>query len=146
MITFTNVPKHVEDLLEKWNGTASRRDFLKTSGLFVVSFGAAAVASPRLTQPSVDAQAVPDGVGPYPDPDFRQLDSWIVMHEDNTATFYVGKTDLGQGTGTAFRHRMRSRSTAGPCGAWLLKRGESCWRWHPRGLGCRLTSSRSATA
>ncbi|MBI1876133.1 MAG: molybdopterin-dependent oxidoreductase, partial [Acidobacteria bacterium] len=106
MITFTNVPKHVEDLLEKWNGTASRRDFLKTSGLFVVSFGAAAVASPRLTQPSVDAQAVPDGVGPYPDPDFRQLDSWIVMHEDNTATFYVGKTDLGQGTGTAFRQVM----------------------------------------
>ncbi len=44
--------------------------------------------------------------GPYPDPDFRQLDSWIVIHEDNTATFYVGKTDCGQGTGTAFRQMM----------------------------------------
>ncbi|MGH9257288.1 MAG: molybdopterin cofactor-binding domain-containing protein, partial [Vicinamibacterales bacterium] len=43
---------------------------------------------------------------PYPDPDFRQLDSWIVIHQDNTATFYVGKTDLGQGTGTAFRQIM----------------------------------------
>jgi CO/xanthine dehydrogenase Mo-binding subunit len=44
--------------------------------------------------------------GPYPDPDFRQLDSWIVIRQDNTATFYVGKTDLGQGTGTAFRQMM----------------------------------------
>ena len=50
----------------------------------------------------VDAQAP----GPYPDPDFRQLDSWIVIHENNTATFFVGKTDCGQGTGTAFRQMM----------------------------------------
>ena len=46
------------------------------------------------------------GAGPYPDPDFQQLDSWIVIRQDNTATFYVGKTDLGQGTGTAFRQIM----------------------------------------
>ena len=44
--------------------------------------------------------------GPYPDPNFRQLDSWIVIHEDSTATFYVGKTDGGQGTGTALRQMM----------------------------------------
>jgi CO/xanthine dehydrogenase Mo-binding subunit len=44
--------------------------------------------------------------GPYPDPNFRQLDSWIVIHQDNTATFYVGKTDCGQGTGTSFRQMM----------------------------------------
>jgi CO/xanthine dehydrogenase Mo-binding subunit len=29
-----------------------------------------------------------------------------VIRQDNTATFYVGKTDLGQGTGTAFRQMM----------------------------------------
>jgi CO/xanthine dehydrogenase Mo-binding subunit len=46
------------------------------------------------------------GSGPYPDPDFHQLDSWIVIRPDNTATFFVGKTDLGQGTGTAFRQIM----------------------------------------
>jgi CO/xanthine dehydrogenase Mo-binding subunit len=46
------------------------------------------------------------GAGPYPDPNFRQLDSWIVIHQNNTATFYVGKTDCGQGTGTAFRQMM----------------------------------------
>src|SRR5437867_2460910 len=48
----------------------------------------------------------PHAAGPYPDPNFRQLDSWIVIHEDNTATFYVGKTDCGQGTGTSFRQMM----------------------------------------
>ena len=38
--------------------------------------------------------------------DPRKLDSWIVIHENNTATFYVGKTDPGQGTGTGFRQLM----------------------------------------
>ncbi len=73
----------------------SRRDLLRTAGLLVVSVGG---ASPL-------ALAQPAGA-PYPDPDFRQLDSWIVVHQDNTATFYVGKTDCGQGTGTAFRQMM----------------------------------------
>jgi CO/xanthine dehydrogenase Mo-binding subunit len=75
----------------------SRRDFLKSSGMLVVSVGA--LAAP-------DFDLVAQAPGPYPDPDFRQLDSWIVIREDNTATFYVGKTDLGQGTGTAFRQIM----------------------------------------
>ena len=78
----------------------SRRDFLKTSGMLIVSIGASSAA--RL----VDAPLVHAQEGPYPDPDFRQLDSWIVIREDNTATFYVGKTDCGQGTGTAFRQMM----------------------------------------
>ena len=63
-----------------------------------VSFAASTIAGPL-----AEAQ---QAAGPYPDPDFRQLDSWIVIHEDNTATFYVGKTDCGQGTGTAFRQMM----------------------------------------
>ena len=46
------------------------------------------------------------GDGAYPDPDYLQLDTWIVVHPDNTATFFVGKTDGGQGTGTAFRQMM----------------------------------------
>ena len=29
-----------------------------------------------------------------------------MIRPDNTATFFVGKTDLGQGTGTAFRQIM----------------------------------------
>ncbi len=79
------IPKRVEEAL------ASRRSFLKGAGLLVVSLGSSASAQ---------------SAGPYPDPNFRQLDSWIVIHQDNTATFYVGKTDCGQGTGTAFRQMM----------------------------------------
>jgi nicotinate dehydrogenase subunit B len=78
----------------------TRRDFIKQSGYLVVGFTAVANADPFSAV--VEAQAP----GPYPDPDFRQLDSWIVIREDNTATFHVGKTDLGQGTGTAFRQIM----------------------------------------
>ncbi len=96
MTTFTKIPAYIEDALETQNPT--RRDFLKTSGLLVVSFGVSAIAPPFA--------AAQQAAGPYPDPDFRQLDSWIVIHEDNTATFYVGKTDCGQGTGTAFRQMM----------------------------------------
>ena len=80
--------------------TASRRTFLKGSGMLVVSVGAAAVTGPF----AIDANG--QAAGPYPDPTFRQLDSWIVIREDNTATFFVGKTDCGQGTGTAFRQMM----------------------------------------
>src|SRR5207245_8194996 len=43
---------------------------------------------------------------PYPNPNYLQLNSWIVIHENNSPTFYVGKTDCGQGTGTAFRQMM----------------------------------------
>jgi len=100
MTTFTKIPRQVEELLEQWNGTHSRRTFLKGSGLLVVSVGAAAVVGPFAADASAQA------AGPYPDPDFRQLDSWIVIQENNTATFYVGKTDCGQGTGTAFRQMM----------------------------------------
>ena len=72
-----------------------RREFLQTSGVLIAS----ASAMP------FDVFAL-QAAGPYPDPDFRQLDSWIAIRADNTATFFVGKTDLGQGTGTAFRQIM----------------------------------------
>ena len=82
----------------------TRRQFLKNSGFLVVSFSAMPLA---FADPAGAAAAQARlGAGPYPDPDFRQLDSWIVIRQDNTATFYVGKTDLGQGTGTAFRQIM----------------------------------------
>jgi CO/xanthine dehydrogenase Mo-binding subunit len=79
---------------------ATRRAFLKTSGMLVVGIGAASAAGVN------PFGRVLEAAGPYPDPDFRQLDSWIVVHADNTATFFVGKTDCGQGTGTSFRQMM----------------------------------------
>jgi CO/xanthine dehydrogenase Mo-binding subunit len=84
----------------------TRRDFLKSSGALVVGFSAMSVAPAYPFDAAAQAEAVRHGAGPYPDPDFRQLDSWIVVRQDNTATFHVGKTDLGQGTGTAFRQIM----------------------------------------
>jgi CO/xanthine dehydrogenase Mo-binding subunit len=86
--------------------TTTRRDFLKNSGLLVVSLRAMSMAHADPLSAQGAATAAAQGAGPYPDLDFRQLDSWIVVREDNTATFYVGKTDLGQGTGTAFRQIM----------------------------------------
>ena len=78
-----------------------RREFLRASGFLIVSGGVLSLAPEQLL-----AQSSGSGAGPYPDPDFLQLDSWIVIRADNTATFFVGKTDLGQGTGTAFRQIM----------------------------------------
>jgi CO/xanthine dehydrogenase Mo-binding subunit len=73
----------------------SRRNLLKSAGFLVVSFSP--FASP------VNGQTP---ASPYPDVDYHQVDSWIVIHEDGSAIFYVGKTDCGQGTGTSFRQIM----------------------------------------
>jgi CO/xanthine dehydrogenase Mo-binding subunit len=99
MITSSGIPKQVEEIL-----TTHRRGFLKSAGLLVVSFAAGADAV--ITDADAQNAAAGQPAGLYPDPDFRQLDSWIVIHENNTATFYVGKTDCGQGTGTSFRQLM----------------------------------------
>ena len=79
-----------------------RRDFVKNTGMLVVGIA----ATPLVRRAGALAPAVQQAAGPYPDPDFLQLDSWIVIRADNPATFFVGKTDLGQGTGTAFRQIM----------------------------------------
>ncbi len=94
MTASPGIPKHIAKQIETaLDGKASRRDLLKGAGLLLVSFG-----SPRAAAQSAS--------GPYPEIDFHEIDSWIVIHEDNSATFYVGKTDCGQGTGTSFRQIM----------------------------------------
>jgi nicotinate dehydrogenase subunit B len=93
------LPKAVEDAIVGLD-RSSRRSFLMASGALVFSLGAS-------TLPGAEVPAErPVPAGPWPDPDFLQLDTWIVVHPDNTATFFVGKTDGGQGTGTAFRQLM----------------------------------------
>ena len=105
MTPLNNTPAESQ-AAEESAGT-TRRDFLKNSGRLVVGFSAlSAVPGVPLAEAVLSAA---QGAGPYPDPDFRQLDSWIVIRQDNTATFFVGKTDLGQGTGTAFRETDESR-------------------------------------
>ena len=84
----------------KQNG-ANRRTFLKTAGGFLL-----VSANVGINTEAVAAVLQQQGNGLYPDRDFKQLDSWVVIREDNSATFYVGKTDCGQGTGTSFRQLM----------------------------------------
>ena len=101
------VPEAVDDALARWGGTTSRRDFLKTSGLFVFGLsGVGAAGAGRWGFGTEPAGAESPEVASYPDPDFLQLDSWLVVREDGGATFYVGKTDGGQGTGTATQQMM----------------------------------------
>ena len=93
------IPRRILESIEGAHPSGSRRGFIKGSGALVL--GAAMSTGPAGT---VLAQAVAGRS--YPDPDFLELDTWIVIHPDNTATFFVGKTDGGQGTGTAFRQMM----------------------------------------
>ena len=106
MTPFTNIPKQIEETMEKFNGKTSRRGFLKGSGLLVVSVAALTNAGVLSSVANAQNSGAAQAAGPYIDPDFHQLDSWIVIHQNNTATFYVGKTDGGQGTGTAYRQLM----------------------------------------
>lgn len=67
----------------------SRRDFLKSGGALVVSFG--------LTATARDAMAQFAGV-PAAGTD---LDSWLSVRADNTAQIYFGRAEFGQGTVTS---------------------------------------------
>jgi nicotinate dehydrogenase subunit B len=70
----------------------SRRDFLKGGALIVCFNVGGALTSTMLGSLVAPAAAAP------PDPEL--LDSWIAVHADNTATVFMGKVELGQGTTT----------------------------------------------
>jgi CO/xanthine dehydrogenase Mo-binding subunit len=69
-----------------------RREFLKAGGAIVVGFGLRDVLLAQTTA------ARGNLAGP---PDARQIDTWLAIHADNTATVYVGFAELGQGASTA---------------------------------------------
>jgi CO/xanthine dehydrogenase Mo-binding subunit len=73
---------------------STRRDFLKTGGALVVglSLGDALQAQQRGGAGGGAAAAQPD---------LRQIDTWLAVHADNTATVYIGFAELGQGASTA---------------------------------------------
>ena len=81
------IPNQIEELL-----VTNRRGFLRSAGLLAVSFTADSPEAGH-RRPMRRAHPRPRDPAPIPNPDFRQIDSWIVIHPDNTATFYVGKTD-----------------------------------------------------
>jgi CO/xanthine dehydrogenase Mo-binding subunit len=71
----------------------SRKSFLTGGGAMVIGFsiagaslpGGAAAADPYVSN------------GPY---DYAQIDSWLIIHADNTVTAKLGKEELGQGSAT----------------------------------------------
>src|SRR5256885_14472940 len=72
----------------------SRRAFLAASGALVVT-----IAAPAGWSTSAFAQAASGTKALAPD----QLDSWIAINPDGTATAFFGKVDGGQGVDTAIR-------------------------------------------
>lgn len=69
--------------------TFNRRELLKSGGALVLGFNFLNTAQ---------AQTTTSQAGP---PDAEQIDSWIAIHSDNTATVYIGFAELGQGCSTA---------------------------------------------
>lgn len=73
----------------------TRRAFLARGGALVVGFSLAGCAATGTGRKSAkNAQRIPKA-GP---PDARQVDTWLAIHADNTATLYTGFAELGQGS------------------------------------------------
>src|SRR5262245_26917298 len=69
---------------------STRRDFIKTGGALVVglSLGDTVFAQ---DQSASTVRSL----------DLKQVDTWLAIHADNTATIYIGFAELGQGASTA---------------------------------------------
>ena len=68
----------------------TRRDFMATGGALVVGL---------TLRDRLFAQA-PSAAGAR-SLDVKQVDTWLAIHADNTATIYIGFAELGQGASTA---------------------------------------------
>ena len=73
-----------------------RREFLKAGGALIIGFSMRGFLSEALA--GQDAAARGATAGP---PDPKQIDTWLAIHADNTATVYVGYVELGQGSTTS---------------------------------------------
>ncbi len=70
-----------------------RREFLARSGVLVVGFSLGGCMAVPDRKPTAQTQRQPKA-GP---PDAKQVDTWLAIHADNTATLYTGFAELGQG-------------------------------------------------
>jgi nicotinate dehydrogenase subunit B len=75
-----------------------RREFLKAGGALVIGFSSAGFLSEALFAESGPATERGRTAGP---PDPKQIDTWLAIHSDNTATVYIGYVELGQGSTTS---------------------------------------------
>jgi nicotinate dehydrogenase subunit B len=74
----------------------TRREFLASGGALVVGFSLAGCVATDKGRPTTLSRT--PRAGP---PDPKQVDTWLVIHEDSTATLYTGFAELGQGSTTA---------------------------------------------
>jgi nicotinate dehydrogenase subunit B len=75
-----------------------RRDFLKAGGALIVAFSSAGMIADALAAQTGSEVARGSVAGP---PDPKQIDTWLAIHSDNTATVYIGYVELGQGSTTS---------------------------------------------
>ena len=78
----------------------ARRDFLKTTGVVVVGLSIADKVGAQ--SPAGEPSTVKRGLVSGP-PDPAQVDSYVAIHPDNTATIFAGYVELGQGGPTSLR-------------------------------------------
>ena len=81
---------------------SGRRDFLRAGGAMVVglSLSACATQDGRDAKPAMRPDLPLRDPQPAP-PASDRVDSFLVIHEDSTATLYTGFAELGQGTTTS---------------------------------------------
>jgi CO/xanthine dehydrogenase Mo-binding subunit len=77
--------------------TVSRRRFLQGSGALVVGFSAVGALTAGKASGAAAVANRGDVAGP---PDATQIDSWLQINPDNTATIFHGRVELGQGSTT----------------------------------------------
>jgi CO/xanthine dehydrogenase Mo-binding subunit len=82
------------DVLHPLTREFSRKTFVKGGGALIVAVSAAGALGAKAAQAAEDPYA---SYGPY---DARQIDTWLVVHADNTVSVKAGKVELGQGTST----------------------------------------------
>src|SRR5205085_11716728 len=74
----------------------SRRAFVKAGGALIVGFSTLGAAVGAKAAKAASNGPF-DSFGPY---DSQQLDSWLAIHADNTASVKLGMIELGQGSTT----------------------------------------------
>jgi len=75
-----------------------RREFLKAGGALIIGFSSAGLVGDALFAQGAATAARGAAAGP---PDPKQIDTWLAIHADNTATVYIGYVELGQGSTTS---------------------------------------------
>ena len=76
-----------------------RREFLKAGGVLIIGFSSAGFVGDAFAAQGVTDSTARGSVAGPPNP--KQIDTWLAVHADNTATIFIGYVELGQGSTTS---------------------------------------------